>query len=83
MVTQLRIWRETAGLTATQAASAFGVKQPVYSRWETGSRRIPAERVASISAFTGLPRHVLRPDIFGPYENIQRHEYVQNAAVAK
>jgi DNA-binding transcriptional regulator YdaS (Cro superfamily) len=60
-------------------AAALGISQSAISMWT----RVPAERVASISAHTGLSRQVLRPDIFGPYENIQRPEYVQNAAVTK
>jgi transcriptional regulator with XRE-family HTH domain len=80
MTNDLRTWRASSGLRLADAANALGVTQAMLSRWETGSRRIPAERVASISAYTGLPRHVLRPDIFGPYENIQRHGYVETKA---
>lgn len=49
---------------------AFGAlfKPPVdkstVHRWENGSVRISAERAMSIEAVTGIPRHVLRPDVF-------------------
>jgi DNA-binding transcriptional regulator YdaS (Cro superfamily) len=29
-------------------------------------KRVPIERVAAVEALTGVSRHELRPDIFGP-----------------
>ena len=41
------------------------VDKSTVHRWENGSVRITAERAISIEAVTGIPRHVLRPDVFG------------------
>lgn len=41
-------------------ARNLGIAQPSVSSW----RRVPAERVAAISALTGLDRGLLRPDLF-------------------
>jgi TorA maturation chaperone TorD len=41
-------------------ARALGISQPVVSKWQ----RIPAERIPTIEALTGVPRSVLRPDLY-------------------
>jgi TorA maturation chaperone TorD len=41
-------------------ARALGISQPAVSTW----RRVPAERVLSIEALTGVSRAVLRPDLY-------------------
>jgi hypothetical protein len=41
---------------------ALGIKQPSVSKW----KRIPAGHVLTIEGLTGISRHDLRPDIFGP-----------------
>jgi len=38
------------------------VDKATVSRW--CAKTIPAERVKRVSEITGIPRHVLRPDIF-------------------
>lgn len=45
-------------------ARAVGVSQPAISNW----KRVPADRVLSIEALTGVPRGELRPDLY-PGEN--------------
>jgi TorA maturation chaperone TorD len=45
----------------TELARRLGISQPSVSNWE----RIPAERVLSVEAVTGVPRSALRPDLFG------------------
>ena len=44
------------------------VDKSTVHRWENGSVRITAERAISIEAVTGIPRHVLRPDVFAAPE---------------
>jgi TorA maturation chaperone TorD len=44
----------------TQLARRIGISQPSVSKWD----RIPAERVVSVEAATGVARDVLRPDLF-------------------
>jgi TorA maturation chaperone TorD len=44
----------------SELARRIGIAQPSVSNWS----RIPAERVLSIEALTGVPRIVLRPDLY-------------------
>ncbi|MDQ0305303.1 transcriptional regulator [Ancylobacter polymorphus] len=64
MSTMLRTWRAEAQLDANSAATGVGVSLPTWSRWETGRRRVPAERVLDVERITGISRHDLRPDLY-------------------
>lgn len=44
----------------SELARRLGISQPSVSNWE----RVPAERVLSVEAATGIGRNVLRPDLF-------------------
>ena len=44
-----------------QLARQIGISQPSVSNWI----RVPAERVISVEAVTGVDRSVLRPDLYG------------------
>jgi DNA-binding transcriptional regulator YdaS (Cro superfamily) len=61
---KLKIWR--GNRKAEYVAAMLGVTLAMWSRWETGKRPIPAARVLEIEALTGVSRHDLRPDVFGP-----------------
>ena len=43
-------------------AHALGLTKGAVSQWE----RVPPEHVLKLEGLTGVSRHVLRPDIFGP-----------------
>jgi TorA maturation chaperone TorD len=45
----------------TELARRIGISQPSVSNWS----RIPAERVLSVEAATGVGRGILRPDLYG------------------
>jgi hypothetical protein len=45
-------------------AHKIGISQPSVSNWS----RVPAERVVSVEAVTGVTRAILRPDLFGDPE---------------
>lgn len=45
----------------SELARRLGISQPSISNWD----RVPAERVLSVEAATGVARVVLRPDLFG------------------
>lgn len=62
----LRAWRLSRQLTGLQVCAMIGVSKGEWSRWERGHRPIVATRVLEIEALTGVSRHVLRPDIYGP-----------------
>jgi TorA maturation chaperone TorD len=47
----------------TELASRIGISQPSVSNWS----RVPAERVLSVEAATGVARTVLRPDLYGEH----------------
>jgi DNA-binding transcriptional regulator YdaS (Cro superfamily) len=53
-----------AGSQSALAAS-IGVRQSTLSYWLHRSKRgVPAEYVQGITQATGIPPHVLRPDLF-------------------
>lgn len=43
-------------------ALKLGITAQAISQWD----RVPVERVLSVERLTGVPRHVLRPDIYPP-----------------
>jgi DNA-binding transcriptional regulator YdaS (Cro superfamily) len=45
----------------SQLAKRLGVSYQSIQQW----KRIPAGKIAAVSMATGIPRHELRPDIFG------------------
>ena len=45
----------------SELARRIGISQPSVSNWS----RVPAERVLSVEAATGIARAVLRPDLYG------------------
>lgn len=64
--TPLKRWRYGAKLRQTEAAFRVGVSHAMWNRWETGFYQITASRVLAVEGLTGISRHELRPDIFGP-----------------
>jgi len=63
----LRKWRLSLPTPTLEVAAAMlGISAAQLSRYETGQRGIPATRAADIEKITGIPRVVLRPDVFGP-----------------
>lgn len=47
-------------------ADQLGVGQSVVSNWRASGGRVPPKRVRAVEEITGISRHELRPDIFGP-----------------
>jgi DNA-binding transcriptional regulator YdaS (Cro superfamily) len=64
-ITHWRLNHPNGRVTCVELGKLLGVSEPEISRWENGLRRIPPERCKAIFAVTGIPRSVLRPDIFG------------------
>lgn len=57
----LTLAKERAGGTA-KLAERLGITSQAISQW----RKVPVERVADVEAATGVPRSVLRPDVYPP-----------------
>jgi DNA-binding transcriptional regulator YdaS (Cro superfamily) len=60
----LEIAIKAAGGVAS-LARGIGIAQPSVSAWS----RIPAKRVLAVEALTQVDRFVLRPDLYGSYQN--------------
>lgn len=59
-----RVINALGGLTKT--ATSLGIDNPsVIANWRTRGR-VPADKVLEVEAATGISRHELRADIFGP-----------------
>ena len=48
----------------TRLARELGITHGAVMQW----RKVPAERVLDVERITGISRHELRPDIYGPEE---------------
>jgi len=51
-------------LSQSSIADRIGVSAQLVSRYETGQKRVTAEKAVIIEKALGIPREVLRPDIF-------------------
>src|SRR5262249_58578761 len=58
-----------------QLARQIGISQPSVSNWF----RVPAERVISVEATTGVDRAVLRPDLYGGKGGGEGGDEIDNA----
>jgi len=59
----------------SELARQIGISQPSVSNWI----RVPAERVVSVEAVTGVERAVLRPDLYGAKPMADDVDEVDNA----
>lgn len=46
-------------------ANALSIDHSAVSKWQRRGR-VPVERVPDVERITGIPRHVLRPDLWEP-----------------
>lgn len=61
MVQIQSIFNQERGLRI-RIARELGITHGAVSQW----RHVPADRVLDVERLTGVSRHILRPDIFGP-----------------
>jgi TorA maturation chaperone TorD len=62
----------------TELARRIGISQPSVSNWE----RIPAERVLSVEAATGVARGVLRPDLYADMTDVPEEDAARSQEYA-
>ncbi len=60
---QLREWRKANGISTDEAGKRVGVSGVQWHRYESGSRRVSLDKLAAVAQETGIPTHVLRPDL--------------------
>lgn len=60
----IREYRLNNGIQQQTLAALFGISKGDLSRWESGKRAIPILKCSAVSKATGIPREVLRPDVF-------------------
>jgi transcriptional regulator with XRE-family HTH domain len=58
-------YRKANGETMKSLGEKLGVDKTTILRWESGSHPVPTKRLLDLEKATGIPRWVLRPDIFG------------------
>jgi transcriptional regulator with XRE-family HTH domain len=57
-------WRQANGYSLYQAGKLLGVSGSQVCRYENGKKRVPPEKVPAISAITGIPPELIRPDVY-------------------
>jgi transcriptional regulator with XRE-family HTH domain len=57
-------WRVAHGYTQAEVGRMFGISGAQVCRYERRKKRIPPEKVPAISAVTGIPPELLRPDVY-------------------
>jgi sulfate adenylyltransferase subunit 2 len=63
-MTDLKTLFRQSGKRQRAIAEAVGRSEGAVSQWVSGDREIPADLVLRVEAFTGIPRHFLRPDLW-------------------
>lgn len=66
---------EKAGTGQAGLARLLGVSPQAVNQWVNGNRPVPPRHVLAIEKATGVSRHELRPDVFGPDAASERAEH--------
>lgn len=61
-INPLRAWRIAQGLSQREAGQKFGVQDAAVTKWEQG--RVSSTKALVVHEVTGIPLHILRPDIY-------------------
>ena len=65
----LKLLFRQSGKRQRDVADAVGRSEAAVSQWVNGERDIPADLIPQVEAVTGIPRHRLRPDLWGTSMN--------------
>lgn len=66
MTNAFKHWRTSRKLGQGGAGKACGVDRVTWWRWENDVSKVAIDKLDEVERVTGIPRHVLRPDIFVP-----------------
>lgn len=61
----LRAYREARNMSQPELAKILGCTPGMVSHVETGKRKVSPQAALEWEQIIGIPRHELRPDIFG------------------
>lgn len=67
---RLREWCKEERGRAKNLATFLGVTSASFAFWD----RVMAERLGEVANYTGIPRELLRPDLFDPPEDPKQLE---------
>jgi DNA-binding transcriptional regulator YdaS (Cro superfamily) len=63
-MSDFRKWLDGEHGRGVEIAGTLGVTPGAITQW--ADNQVPAPRVLDVERLTGISRHVLRPDVFGP-----------------
>jgi DNA-binding transcriptional regulator YdaS (Cro superfamily) len=72
-------WRDMNGYSQFEAGRLLGVSAAQVCRYESGKKRIPPEKVPAVSAVTGIPPELLRPDVYRAMSRDEGERMLQSA----
>ena len=70
---KLKILRKKRGLTQQEVADFFGVKQPIYQKWESGMRKPSYENLSMLACIFDVSIDYL----LGDYLEISKERYLK------
>ena len=70
---KLKILRKKQGLTQQEVADFFGVKQPIYQKWESGMRKPSYENLSMLACIFDVSIDYL----LGDYLEISKERYLK------
>lgn len=65
-------------MSRSELGELIGVGSNEIYRYERYERRIPPERIPHISRITGIAPELLRPDVYGPFQDGKFAEKLKN-----
>lgn len=70
---KLKILRKKQGLTQQEVADFFGIKQPIYQKWESGNRKPSYENLSMLACIFDVSIDYL----LGDYLEISKERYLK------
>lgn len=70
---KLKMLRKKKGLTQQEVADCFGIKQPIYQKWESGNRKPSYENLSMLACIFDVSIDYL----LGDYLEISKERYLK------